>query len=128
MARFTKSFLPLIVLNQIAEGDRRREPVWGYRISELVEEQSNGRFRLLAGTLYPLLTSLENEGLIEGEWGQDEAGPRRRYFHLTSTGKKVLEEETESYRVLAKLVTPKSGNNLPNPQQRKKIVRTGTHD
>jgi len=128
MARFTKSFLPLIVLNQIAEGDRRREPAWGYRISELVEKQSGGHFRLLAGTLYPLLTSLENDGLIEGEWGQNGAGARRKYFHLTSLGKKVLEQEVESYRALAQLVTPQSGDNLPKPGRSKKIVQTGTHD
>jgi DNA-binding PadR family transcriptional regulator len=95
--------LPLIILNQIAEGEERHEPVWGYRICELVESLSDGRLRLQAGTLYPVLASLEKSGLVRGEWGQNKSGPRRKYFHLTPKGRKALDEEVESFRMISKL-------------------------
>jgi PadR family transcriptional regulator PadR len=106
MASYSKSILPLIVLSQIAEADRAQQPVWGYRISELVERESAGRFRLRAGTLYPLLASLENDGLLKSEWGDRDDGPRRKYFHLTPKGRRVLERETESYELLLSLASP----------------------
>jgi Predicted transcriptional regulators len=115
MASYSKSLLPLIILNQIERADRAQEPVWGYRISDVVETQSAGRLRLNAGTLYPLLASLENDGLLRSEWGERKEGPRRKYFHITPKGRKVLEHEAESCEVLMSLA-------LPQPVKR----RTGT--
>lgn len=106
MAPHLKSILPLIILSQVAEADRAQQPLWGYRISELVERESAGRFRLRAGTLYPLLASLESDGLLKSEWGERDDGPRRKYFHLTPKGRKVLERERESYEVLLSLALP----------------------
>jgi PadR family transcriptional regulator, regulatory protein PadR len=106
MARYSKSVLPLIILSQVSEADRAQQPLWGYRISELVERESAGRFRLRAGTLYPLLASLESDGLLKSEWGGRDDGPRRKYFHLTPKGGKVLVRERESYKALLSLVLP----------------------
>ena len=106
MALNSKSVLPLIVLSQVAEADRAHHPVWGYRISELVERESAGRFRLRASTLYPLLASLESDGLLKSEWGERDDGPRRKYFHLTPKGRKVLARERESFEALLSLALP----------------------
>jgi DNA-binding PadR family transcriptional regulator len=106
MKLYSKSLLPLIVLSQVAEADRAQELLWGYRISVSVERESGGRFRLRAGTLYPLLASLEGDGLLKSEWGQRDDGPRRKYFHITPKGRKVLERERAGYEVLLSLALP----------------------
>lgn len=108
MELYSKSVLPLIILSQVAEADRAQEPLWGYRISELVERESGGRFRLRAGTLYPLLASLEGDGLLKSAWGERDDGPRRKYFHITPKGRKVLERERASYEVLLSLGLPRA--------------------
>lgn len=42
------------------------------------------------GSLYPLLSRLKREGLVAYEWQESEAGPPRKYYHLTSEGKQQL--------------------------------------
>lgn len=44
------------------------------------------------GTLYPLLSRLRREGLVEYEWVESEAGPPRKYYLLTEKGEKQLDE------------------------------------
>jgi DNA-binding PadR family transcriptional regulator len=68
----------------------------GYAIMRQVEEQSGGRVRLGPGTLYSSIQSLLEEKLIE-EIGlnQDAPGERRRYYRLTSAGRKVARSEAD---------------------------------
>jgi PadR family transcriptional regulator PadR len=44
------------------------------------------------GTLYPLLSRLRREGLLEYEWAESEAGPPRKYYSLTEDGNRQLDE------------------------------------
>jgi PadR family transcriptional regulator PadR len=44
------------------------------------------------GTLYPLLTRLRREGLVETRWKESSSGPPRRYYRLTSHGHDALQE------------------------------------
>ena len=69
----------------------------GYAIMRQVEEQTNGRMRLGPGTLYSSLQSLVEEKLIERVDGPDaERGDeRRRYYHLTSAGRRLARLEAE---------------------------------
>jgi PadR family transcriptional regulator, regulatory protein PadR len=43
------------------------------------------------GTVYPLLTRIRNEGLVETFWEESPQGPPRRYYRLTNDGKHALE-------------------------------------
>jgi PadR family transcriptional regulator PadR len=43
------------------------------------------------GTLYPLLSRLRNEGLVDTTWQESNQGPPRRYYRLTKKGEKALE-------------------------------------
>lgn len=43
------------------------------------------------GTIYPLLSRLRRDGLVETTWRESSAGPPRRYYRLTATGKEALE-------------------------------------
>lgn len=84
------------ILLALAARDRH-----GYAIRKAVEQQSDGAVRPGPGTLYAALRRLEDSGLIEeSNWRPDEDldDPRRRYYHLTKTGRNALAEETARLR------------------------------
>jgi PadR family transcriptional regulator PadR len=43
------------------------------------------------GTLYPLLTRMRKEGLVETTWRESPSGPPRRYYQLTPVGRSTLD-------------------------------------
>ena len=43
------------------------------------------------GTIYPLLSRLRRDGLVESTWQESPSGPPRRYYRLTETGRAALE-------------------------------------
>ena len=63
------------------------EPRNGYGIMQELEERSGGAWRPSAGSIYPALQLLEDEGLIRSE-----EGGGRKLFHLTDDGRKLVEE------------------------------------
>jgi DNA-binding PadR family transcriptional regulator len=73
------------------------EDLHGYAIMRQVEEQTSGRVRLGPGTLYSSIQTLLEEGFIEElDGAADDAGAeRRRYYRLTTSGRKVARSEAE---------------------------------
>jgi DNA-binding PadR family transcriptional regulator len=70
----------------------------GYAIMRQVEEQTNGRMRLGPGTLYSSIQALLEAGLIEEVEPKSVASnpqERRRYYRLTSSGRKLARTEAE---------------------------------
>jgi DNA-binding PadR family transcriptional regulator len=59
----------------------------GYQIIQLIEEQSDGQWRPSAGSVYPALQLLEDQGFVLGEQ-QDS----RRVYHLTESGRAYIAE------------------------------------
>jgi PadR family transcriptional regulator, regulatory protein PadR len=72
--------LPLLVLHFVGE-----EPSYGNRLMERVLELTGGVLTVNPNTMYPLLRSLEERGLIAGEWEHPERRSRR-YYRLTPDG------------------------------------------
>lgn len=68
----------------------------GYEIIKQIDEDSNGKIKLGPGALYTSIKQLRKKGLIE-EVIKDDDKPRR-YYKLTGSGTKILEEELEYYR------------------------------
>jgi len=68
-------------------------PLHGYGIIKAVEEMSEGRVRLRAGTLYGALERLESQGFVVFDREASEGGPARRYYKLTKAGKSLLARE-----------------------------------
>jgi DNA-binding PadR family transcriptional regulator len=68
------------------------EPLHGYGIMTKVEEMTNGRVKLAAGTLYGALNSLLNNDLIE-RIGEDPENPRRIIYKITSQGEYLIDFE-----------------------------------
>jgi transcriptional regulator len=64
----------------------------GYEISKLIETRSEGRLKFRVASLYPLLYKLEERGWIQGRWVERSGQRRRRYYRITTAGKKMLLE------------------------------------
>src|SRR5262249_15819942 len=74
------------------------EDLHGYGIMRQVEKQTGGRMRLGPGTLYGSIQTLLEAQLIEELEGSSDAQPgaeRRRYYRLTSGGRKLAQSEAE---------------------------------
>jgi len=97
----TTAFLILAVL----EAERRH----GYELSKLLEQRSKGVVRVHAASLYPLLYRLEQEGLIEGQWVEKANQRRRRYYRITSAGKRVLQAQRREWLDFARAVAQLAG-------------------
>jgi len=63
----------------------------GYQLAQHIGCDSEHYFTFNHGTLYPILHKLEKSGLIKGTWKQEEQKRKRKYYLLTSTGKKYLQ-------------------------------------
>ena len=60
--------------------------------SEILEELKKSKLIVVEGTLYPLLTRLKNEELLNYRWEESTSGPPRKYYSLTKMGLVFLEE------------------------------------
>ena len=87
------------------------EDLHGYAIMRQVEEQSGGRIRLGPGTLYSSIQGLLEEGLIEEvdlSEKSESFDERRRYYRLTSTGRKLARAEAEKLADLLRVARAKN--------------------
>jgi PadR family transcriptional regulator, regulatory protein PadR len=87
----------------------QNRPRHGYEISKLIETRSGGVLRFNVASFYPLLYRLENRGLIEGRWVEKAGQRRRRYYRLTSPGKKMLKEQRSTWRDFVKAMDQITG-------------------
>ncbi len=74
-----------------------RQARHGYDIGKLIEERSGGQIRFRIGSLYPILSRLEDRGLIAGRWLEKDGERRRRCYHLTPAGRKFLRAQRTSW-------------------------------
>jgi PadR family transcriptional regulator, regulatory protein PadR len=66
------------------------EPMYGYQIARLLEDYSGDASFMKQGALYPVLHSLENNGLLESTVEPSVSGPPRRYYEITPEGRETL--------------------------------------
>ncbi len=85
------------------------QPRHGYDISKLIETRSGGALRFHVTSLYPLLHRLEKQGWIDGRWVEKPAQRRRRYYHLTAQGRKVLASKQQSWLRFVDLISRITG-------------------
>ncbi|HMZ06606.1 MAG TPA: PadR family transcriptional regulator [Anaerolineales bacterium] len=94
----TSSLVLLAVLN------RSGEPLYGYQIAKMLEESGPDIPMMKQGALYPVLRSLEENGLLESMVEPSVSGPPRRYYKITKDGRTALEEWTELWKQTKKFV------------------------
>jgi PadR family transcriptional regulator PadR len=84
--------LSLYVLHLLGE-----KPRYGNDIMREIEERTEGRWGANPGAIYPMLTAMEDGGLVEGEW-EDEEKRTRRIYRLTEVGQQELARLKEVIR------------------------------
>src|SRR5690349_24767568 len=88
--------LDLLILKALALG-----PQHGWAISERIQQISSDVLQVQQGSLYPALHRLERKGWIRARWGTSENNRRAKYYELTRSGRKQLDDETAAWRKLA---------------------------
>ena len=90
-----KGVAPVVVLEVLSRGK-----MYGYQLSEAIEQRSGNILSLGRGTLYPLLYNLEAKGLVTAEWDETESKRKRRYYSITGKGKVQLANQREQWERL----------------------------
>ena len=90
--------LAMLILRLLEEKD-----MYGYEMIETLRGKSNNVFELKAGSLYPLLHSLEEKNFVSS-YEDDSSGKTRKYYHLSGEGKRFLKEKKEEWEVYSTAV------------------------
>src|SRR5580693_3024785 len=88
--------LDLLILKAVSLG-----PLHGYGVLLRIGQISGEALTIEQGALYPALYRLEDQGLLDSEWGVSENNRRAKFYRLTAAGRKRLRQETESWQRLA---------------------------
>ncbi len=91
--------LDLLILKAVSLGR-----LHGYAVLLRIQQISGGALQIQQGALYPALYRLEEQGLIESEWGTSENNRRAKFYRLTPAGRGRLGDETASWNRLADAV------------------------
>jgi PadR family transcriptional regulator len=87
-----KGTLDLLVLKTLAL-ERRH----GVGIADRIAQMTRGTFQVGAGSLFPALHRLEQEGFIAGEWSATPEGHRAKYYRITTPGQRKLAAEKKNW-------------------------------
>lgn len=93
-AALKKGLLELAVLKVVSY-----RPVYA---ADILARLATTDFATGEGTLYPLLSKMRREQLVDYEWRESESGPPRKYYQLTKQGREQM-QSLESY--LKELIT-----------------------
>lgn len=91
--------LSMLILRLLDEKD-----MYGYEMIETLRKRSENVFELKAGSLYPLLHTLEANNLVTA-YEDDASGKMRKYYHITGEGKRILKEKKDEWNKYAAAVT-----------------------
>lgn len=74
-------------------------------VADMLKRLSATEFATQEGTLYPLLSRMRREELVDYEWKESESGPPRKYYQLTPKGQAALAELTAYWTSLNSTIT-----------------------
>lgn len=73
--------------------------------TDILNKLKEANLIVVEGTLYPLLSRLRSEGLLDYEWEESRSGPPRKYYTLTARGKENLSELKATWKSLSASVS-----------------------
>ena len=73
-------------------------------VADILKQLKATEFATQEGTLYPLLSKMRREELLDYEWKESEAGPPRKYYKLTAKGREQLRETLEYWNEINETV------------------------
>jgi PadR family transcriptional regulator, regulatory protein PadR len=92
--------LDLLILRALLPGEMH-----GLAISRRIEQMTGGTFQVKAGSLFPALHRMEENGWLRSLWGQSDNNRRARFYQLTKLGERQLETETEEWKQISLAIT-----------------------
>jgi len=72
---------------------------WKLYVADMLKRLGSTEFATQEGTLYPLLSKMRREGLVDYEWQESDAGPPRKYYQLTRAGHAALASQKAEWNV-----------------------------
>mgnify|MGYP000988796166 FL=1 len=96
-AQMRKGVLEFCILSVLKEKDAYT--------SEILDTLKDAKLLVVEGTIYPLLTRLNNDGLLNYRWEESTSGPPRKYYGLTETGQTFLTELSGTWNELSEAVS-----------------------
>lgn len=96
-SQLRKGLLELAVLNIVSA-----QKVY---VADILATLAQTEFATGEGTLYPLLSRLRRDKLVEYEWAESESGPPRKYYRLTSEGRAYMHDVEAYWQSLSKTIT-----------------------
>ena len=91
--------MAMMILKLLSEKD-----MYGYEMIDTLRKRSENVFELKAGTLYPLLHSLEDRRYLVS-YEQEVMGKVRKYYQITKEGRKHLEEKKHQWQEYSRAVS-----------------------
>ena len=95
-AQMRKGVLEFCILSVLKEKDAYT--------SEILGTLKTAKLLVVEGTVYPLLTRLKNDGLLNYRWEESVSGPPRKYYRLTEIGQEFLTELDSTWTELSDAV------------------------
>ena len=95
-AQMRKGVLEFCILSVLKEKDAYT--------SEILDTLKTAKLLVVEGTVYPLLTRLKNDGLLNYRWEESLSGPPRKYYGLTDEGREFLTELNSTWTELSDAV------------------------
>jgi PadR family transcriptional regulator PadR len=92
--------LDLLILTTLALA-----PQHGWAIAQRIQLLSKEVLQVQQGSLYPALHRLEQQGWIAAKWGESDNNRRAKYYSLTKSGRRRLNQETASWERLSTAIS-----------------------
>jgi PadR family transcriptional regulator, regulatory protein PadR len=99
-ASLLQGTLDLLILKALSTGE-----LHGLGVSRRIEQMTGGTFVVQAGSLFPALHRLEEAGWLTAAWEASENNRRAKYYRLTRSGRRQLDEEIAEWRHIALSIT-----------------------
>jgi PadR family transcriptional regulator, regulatory protein PadR len=88
-----KTSAEMVVLALLEQRERH-----GYELAKLIESRSEGKLDFHVASLYPMLYRLEAKRWVQGRWVERPNERRKRFYKITTQGKKVLALQRRSWQ------------------------------
>lgn len=95
-AQMKKGVLEMVILSIISEEEAYA--------SDIIKQLKDAKLLVVEGTLYPLLTRLKNEGLLDYRWEESKYGPPRKYYNISELGLQTLDQLRNGWEELVESV------------------------
>jgi PadR family transcriptional regulator PadR len=96
---FPPGALAMLVLRVL-----RSQSLHGYAIAQRIRQLSGDVLQVEEGSLYPALQRMLLKGWVKAEWGTSETGRRVRFYRLTASGRKQLEDQVAQHDLVTRAI------------------------